>query len=294
MSAIFGMRNNPYIAALQNLSSVGKSTINRHFLLGFFFLFICSYAQATSSVLIEIDRGRTEGFFTKSPVFQRAILIKSSEPTDTALLFFRGYPGIEKIDGLKGHFIRSPLSTQVYTFLKNGIAMVAMDCPTDQWVSCMDNYRSSQEHADDVRSIMAKLRDEHGISQFYLMGHSMGSVSSRWLAKNLGNEIAGSIHSASMNSAPPSGFSNSVLGFPYGSIATPILHVHHENDGCKYTPYSIVKEYAGENLVTVRGGNPEGDPCRIHLHSYDGRENVVAQSIIKWIKTKEVDKVVGE
>jgi len=268
--------------------------MKKYFLLGCLSLFICSHAQATSSVLIEIDRGRTEGFFTKSPVFQRAILIKPTEPTDTALLFFRGYPGIEKIDGLKGHFIHTPLRYQVNTFLTNAIAMVVMDCPTDQWNSCYDSYRSSQEHADDVRSVMTKLSDEHGISKFYLMGHSMGSVSSRWLAKNLGNEIAGSIHSASMNHASPDGYANSVWKFPYKSITTPILHVHHEDDGCRYTPYSIVKDHAGENLVTVRGGNPEGDPCRVHLHSYDGRQDVVAKSIIKWIKTKEVDKVVGE
>jgi len=257
-------------------------------------LFIASHAQAFSSVLIEIDRGRTEGFFTKSPVFQRAILIKPAEPTDTALLFFRGYPGIEKIDGLKGHFIQTPLRYQVKTFLSNGIAMVVMDCPTDQWNSCMDSYRSSQEHADDVRSVMAKLREEHGISKFYLMGHSMGSVSSRWLAKNLGNDIAGSIHSASMNFPSPDGFANSVWRFPYNSIIAPSLHIHHESDGCKFTPYSIVKDYAGANLLTVRGGTPEGDPCRIHLHSYDGCQDVVAEAIVKWIKTGEVGRIVGE
>lgn len=268
--------------------------MKKYFLLCCLSLFITSYAHAISSVLIEIDRGRTEGFFTKSPVSQRAILIKPSEPTDTALLFFRGYPGIEKIDGLKGHSIRPPLSYQVNTFLSNGIAMVVMDCPTDQWDSCMDSYRSSLEHADDVKSVMAKLREGHGISKFYLMGHSMGSVSSRWLAKNLGNEIAGSIHSASMNLPSPDGYASSVWNFPYDSITAPIIHIHHENDGCKYTPYSTVKEYAGDNLISVRGGNPEGDPCRIHLHSYDGREDVVAKSIIKWIKTKEVDKVIGE
>lgn len=268
--------------------------MKKSLLLGCLFLLVCSHAQATSRVLIEIDRGRTSGIFSKSPVFQRAILIKPDDPTDTALLFFRGYPGIEKIDGLQGHFIRAPLARQVSAFLTNGIAMVVMDCPTDQWASCMDNYRSSQEHADDVRSVMARLKDEHGISRFYLMGHSMGSVSSRWLAKNLGNEIAGSIHSGSMNHVPPDGFASSVWKFPYASIVAPILHVHHQNDGCRYTPYSIVKDYAGENLVTVRGGNPQGDPCRIHLHSYDGRQDAVAQSIIKWIKTGEIDRIVGE
>jgi hypothetical protein len=35
-----------------------------------------SLAHAQTDVLIEIDRGRMEGLFTKFPVFQRAILAK--------------------------------------------------------------------------------------------------------------------------------------------------------------------------------------------------------------------------
>ena len=50
-------------------------------------LFGISLAHAQTDVLIEIDRGRTEGFFTKAPVFQRAILAKPAKPTDMAVLF---------------------------------------------------------------------------------------------------------------------------------------------------------------------------------------------------------------
>ena len=57
----------------------------------------------------------------------------------------------------------------------------------------------------------------------------------------------------------------------------------------------LIKGYAGENLVTVRGGTPEGDPCEgIHLHSYRGRERVVVGAIITWIKTGKVERLVGE
>jgi hypothetical protein len=262
-------------------------------------------AHAQADVLIEIDRGRTEGVFTKSPVFQRAILAKPAQPTDTALLYFRGYPGIARIQSVadKQRNLQPFMRMNQRLFAQEGIALVVMDCPTDEWgqppprppTTCFDNYRSSKEHADDVRSVIAKLRDEHGFSKIYLMGHSMGSVSSRWLAKNLGNEISGSIHSASMNKWGRDGFSNSVSGFPYNAIAAPVLHVHNENDACPATPYSMVKEYAGENLLTVRGGVPEGDPCGgTHLHSYQGREELVVRSIISWIKTKKVDRVVGE
>jgi hypothetical protein len=267
-------------------------------------LFCISLAHAQTDVLIEIDRGRTEGLFTKSPVFQRAILAKPAKPTDTALLYFRGYPGISRIQSVadKQRNLQPFMRMNQQIFAEEGIALVIMDCPTDQWgapgprpTGCFDGYRSSKEHADDVRSVIARLRDEHGFSKIFVMGHSMGTVSSRWLAKNLGSEINGSIHSASMNGPSRDGFANSVSGFSYNTIAAPVLHVHNENDACPGTPYSIVKGYAGENLMTVRGGVPGGDPCGgTHLHSFQGREELVVRSIISWIKTKKVDRLVGE
>ena len=267
-------------------------------------LFCISLAHAQTDVLIEIDRGRTEGIFTKSPVFQRAILAKPARPTDTALLFFRGYPGIAKIQSVadKQRNLQPFMRMNQRIFAQEGVALVIMDCPTDQWgvsgprlTSCLDSYRSSKEHADDVRSVIARLRDEHGFSKIFVMGHSFGTISSRWLAKNLGSEINGSIHSASMNGPHRQGHATSLSGFSYDTIAAPILHVHNENDACSYTPYSIVKEYAGENLVTVRGGVPGGDPCGgAHLHSYQGREELVVRSIISWIKTRKVDRLIGE
>ncbi len=261
-------------------------------------------AHAQTDVLIEIDRGRTEGIFTRTPVYQRAILTKPAGPADTALLFFRGFPGIGRIESVKDKlrnligFMR--LNQQL--LYEAGIALVIVDCPTDQWGSpapypttCLDNYRSSPEHADDVRSVIARLRNEHGYSKFYVMGHSMGTISSRWLAKNLGKEIDGSIHSAAMNGSNPRGFASSVSAISYNTIAAPVLHVHNENDACRSTPYAPVKQYARDNLVTVRGGIPEGDPCGgTHLHSHQGREEIVVNAIVKWIKTRQVDALVGE
>ena len=225
---------------------------------------ICvSPARAQTDVLIDIDTGRKEGVFTKSAVFQRAIVAKPARPGDTALLYFRGYPGMAKIESVadKQGNLQPFMRMYQRAFAQQGIALVIMDCPTDQWNSCLDSYRSSKEHADDVRSVIARLRDEHGFSKIFVMGHSFGTISSRWLAKNLGSEISGSIHSASMNGPNPRGYAISLADFSYDALPAPALHVHNENDACPYTPYAIVQKYAGENLVTVRGGVPEGDPC---------------------------------
>src|SRR3977135_3554010 len=87
-------------------------------------------AHAPNDGLIEIDRGRTEGFFTKSPVFQRAILAKPAKPTDTALLFFRGYPGIARIRSVadKQRNLQPFMRMNQRIFEEEGIALVVMDC----------------------------------------------------------------------------------------------------------------------------------------------------------------------
>src|SRR6185295_8248742 len=109
--------------------------------------------------------------FTKSPVFQRAILAKPAQPTDTALLYFRGHPGIARIESTadKSRNLQPFMRVNQAFLAEQGIALVVVDCPTDQWGAaggqhpsgCLDDYRSSSQHADDVRKIIAKLRDEH-------------------------------------------------------------------------------------------------------------------------------------
>lgn len=267
--------------------------------------------QAATFHNINIDTGRTQGLFTKEPVYQRAIMLAKPKPdSDTALLFFRGWPGIwrfnEKTDATRTS-PRGQLMRDVYA--KAGITFVSVDCPTDQWgaevrpgvvvsgppPSCLDNYRQSPQHADDVRKVMQVLREQHGIRNFYIYGHSFGTLSSRWLAKHLGKEITGNIHSASMNTSPQARTGYSVYGFDYASVTAPQLHIHHENDACMGTPYDVVKAYAGNNLVTVRGGLAQGDPCGGgHLHSFEGRDEVVAQTIAQWILDRKLPLVVGE
>lgn len=260
-----------------------------------------AHAQAPTDVLIEVELSRKEG---DKPVLMRAILAKPARPADTALLIFRGIPGYALIrsTGDKMRNLPSFVRPNQRLFSEAGIALVVMDCPTDQWgsaptglaTSCFDDYRSSQTHADDARAVIAKLKNEHGMTKIFVMGHSMGSISSRWLAVNLGNEIAGSIHSASINVPNRLGHYNSVGRIPYAAITAPVLHLHHQDDGCQGTPYSAVKGHAGDRLTTVRGGTGTGDPCLFHLHGYQGREEIASRAIINWIQTGKVEPVIDE
>lgn len=265
--------------------------------LAFILLIFSSSIYAQSDSLIEVKFTRAD---SGEPVFIRAILSKPEKDTDTALLYFRGYPGVARIKTAadKSKNLQPFMRKNQDLFLDSGIALVVMDCSTDKWpyFDCSEPYRLSKEYADDIRSVMKVLREQHKLSKLFIMGHSMGASSSRGLALNLGSEVSGSIHSAAMNNAHPrSDFGGNFSDFPYSSLKAPQVHVHHQDDDCPSTPYSTVKSYAGKNLMTVVGGLGEGDICGGgHYHSYLGREKEVVEAVIKWIKTGQTTPVVGK
>lgn len=274
-----------------------------------FYALVCfnsAIAQTMTPTLLEVNVGRDSGVFSKSPVVQRAILLKPSIPSDTALLFYRGWSGIANIKS-ENDWNRNLnyLKNNTELFAQAGIALVVMDCPSDENsigagntpLGCSDDYRSSMKHADDVRKILSLLREKYGINKFFIMGHSYGAISSKWLAKNLGSEIQGSIHSAAQTVASPRmrAYGYSAESFDMNSLKTPALNIHHGNDQCMYTPYSTVLAYSKNNLATVRGGVPNGDVCGGgHYHSFEGREEISSKAVIKWIKTGQVESNVGE
>lgn len=257
-------------------------------------------------ILLEVDVGRESGFFSKSPVIQRGILLKPSAPSDAALLFYRGWSGIANIK-TENDWKRNLnyLQNNTELFAQAGIALVVMDCPSDENsvapgntpLACNDDYRSSTKHAEDVRKIMAVLKEKYGITKYFVMGHSYGTISSKWLAKNLGTEIQGSIHSAAQTVASPRmrAYGYSAESFDMGSLKAPALNIHHGDDQCIYTPYSTVLAYSKNNLITVKGSIPNGDVCGGgHYHSFEGREEVSSKAIIQWIKSGQFQSSVGE
>jgi hypothetical protein len=89
-------------------------------------------AQTMTPILIEADVGRETGVFSKSPVVQRAILLKPSIPSDTALLFYRGWSGIANIKSENDWYRNlNFLKNNTNLFAQAGISLVVMDCPSE-------------------------------------------------------------------------------------------------------------------------------------------------------------------
>jgi hypothetical protein len=75
-------------------------------------------------------------------------------------------------------------------------------------------------------------------------------------------------------------------GFDFATIPSPLLFVHHVDDGCNETPYASAKRVAERYpLVSVSGGSPpQSKPCQaMSQHGFLGREAQTVDAISKWM-----------
>ena len=62
------------------------------------FGFLINLTCIAQPILIEENLDRMQGIFTKSPVYIRALGWMPEEKTDTAILYFNGWPSISRIE----------------------------------------------------------------------------------------------------------------------------------------------------------------------------------------------------
>lgn len=257
------------------------------------------------STFISISRAQVPVFHevptNRVGVTMNIIIMESEPPMQKVLLVVPGSPGSDGRVMLKS---TTPFDRSVQyfgphkaMFESSGIALVGVGCPTDQWFNkdnCGDDYRSSQQHIDDMNVVVAFLKQRNGFKDFYIFGHSSGGISSRWLSLRMPEQFKGVINSSVMNKSF-GGLANSMSNFDMRAIKIPVLNIAHENDTCGSTPYDLVKKYSNGNLITVRGGEGSGEVCgRLHRHSFAGRQKAVSKAIIKWINTGEVESFISE
>ncbi len=265
------------------------------------FALLCLIAPyAIAKDMVEVKLPRKE--FGRD-VFIRGLLDRSPVSNGKVLLLFRGFPGIVKI-GDTGPSARGPLLQEYFEEMipilsAAGVATVTVDCPTDQWrLKCSDDYRSSQQHAEDVASLVVALKGVGDFNQVYVMGHSYGAVSSHWLSLTMGSTLSGVIHSSTQSKSP--GFVNSDLAasmsrFRNAEVTVPYLYIHHKEDLCDLTPFDYAQRNAKDGaLITVLGGDRSGTACGAgSFHGFAGRRPMVAAALVKWINAREVVPVVG-
>ena len=219
-----------------------------------------------------------------------------------AVLLFAGYPGVLRIrndNGVLRHDLAGNFLIRARRFLNSAQTLtVLVDCPADRLERCDDDYRTSAEHVADIAAVVEAVRRDLGAQQVYIVGTSYGTVSTSFLARGLGDKIAGAVHTATFTDPrrARNAHGQPMRDFDWSQATAPQDFVHHRDDPCDVTRYdSVVARRKAVPLITVEGaGNVRGEPCLAFTqHGFVGRERATMEAIHGWITARKVPAVIG-
>lgn len=242
------------------------------------------------------DAGRAVDIPTRSGVTQRFLLMEAKQPRAVVVLFAGGDGGLRLApDGSMGGLRSNFLVRTRQLFADRGLSVAVIDAPSDRQQSpYLSGWRQSPEHTQDVRLVMAWLRQNLKLP-VWLIGTSRGTQSVAAIATRLADSpdnadnadgiVLTSTILTDRNGRP-------VPAMPLDKLTMPVLVVHHEQDGCALCRYSGIPDLmqkltrvTRKDLQTWRGGIDRGDPCEaMAYHGFNGLDNEVVAAIAAWIK----------
>ena len=176
-------------------------------------------------------------------------------------------------------------------FAHAGFLVAVVDTPSDRVDEY--NWRTSKEHAEDMRLVIAALREMAPVP-VWVVGTSMGTLSAANTAARLTQGGPDGVVLTSSVSVTSQKIGESVKTVKLSDIHVPTLVVRHKDDACKSSPPSegpaIIKALTQANpkeLLTFEGGGPpKSEPCEaLAFHGYIGIEREVVDAIIEWIRS---------
>ncbi len=251
---------------------------------------VSAQAQDLKEELISVDLA--DG---KKQVGVYSNKLGSEKPTRLAVLL-PGYPSVVRpvVEGgimtgskLNGNFL---IRSRGFLVDEN-IASLIVDCQSESGDYCSSSYQASKQRQIDVDKLIAEVRARHpSITEIWLVGTSMGTVSSSFMPVHNPTGYAGAIHTASITEPYARNSYRELGGFDYKKAAASQFFVHHAADPCYLTTYTGAKSITDKYklpLVTVTGGsNFQGNPCNAFTeHGFRGKEKEVMTAIGEIIKT---------
>jgi hypothetical protein len=258
---------------------------------------IAAGAANVSEELISVDldgNKKQVGVYTTSST--------SKNPTRLAVLL-PGYPAVVRPVVENGAMTSSRLSGNFlirsrHFLVDETIASLIVDCQSDSGDYCTSTYQASKQRQEDVDKLIAEVkRRTPSISEVWLIGTSMGTISSSFMPLHNPSAYAGAIHTASITEPYARNSYRELGGFDYKKTAVPQYFIHHAADPCFLTTYagaqSITEKYKVP-LITVTGGsNFKGDPCKAFTeHGFRGKEKDVMRAVGAIIKTGRASQLV--
>ena len=226
----------------------------------------------------------------------------SKNPTRLAVLL-PGYPSVVRPVVENGVMTNSRLSGNFlirsrHFLVDETIASLIVDCRSDSGDYCSSTYQASKQRQEDVDKLIAEVkRLTPSISEVWLIGTSMGTISSSYMPIHNPSGYAGAIHTASITEPYARNSYRELGGFDYKKTAVPQYFVHHVADPCFLTTYTGAKSIADKYkvpLITVTGGSDfKGNACNAFTeHGFRGKEKDVMRNIGAIIKTGRADQLV--
>ena len=175
-------------------------------------------------------------------------------------------------------------------FVNHNVITAIPDVPSDQTKAGMsDEFRLSEQHFSDISAVVDDLKKRFPGLPVFLIGTSRGSVSAAPVGRAFGDGVAGIVLTSSLFLRDRGG--PGLSGFDYTKIKTPVLIVHHTEDGCSVTPYREARKLAETRkypLITVNGGKPPtSGPCDpFSAHGYFGKEPETVDAMVNWMLKK--------
>jgi hypothetical protein len=246
--------------------------------------------------LISVDLGDNKkqvGVYTTSS--------KSKTPTRLAVLL-PGYPSVVRPVVENGAMTNSRLSGNFlirsrHFLVDETIASLIVDCQSDSGDYCSSAYQASKQRQEDIDKLIAEVKTRTpSISEVWLIGTSMGTISSSYMPIHNPKGYAGAIHTASITEPYARNSYRELGGFDYKKTAVPQYFVHHAADPCFLTTYAGAKSITDKYkvpLITVTGGSDfKGDACKAFTeHGFRGKEQEVMRNIGAIIKTGRADQL---
>lgn len=171
------------------------------------------------------------------------------------------------------------------------VASLVVDCRSDSGDRCNSSYQASKQRQEDVDKLIAEVKKRSpSITDVWLVGTSMGTISSSFMPTHNPTGYAGAIHTAVITDPYAKGSYRELGGFDYKKPAAPQFFIHHKSDPCALTTYPSAKaisEKYGVTLITVSGGSGfQGPACEAFTeHGFRGKEKEVMNVITEIIKT---------
>lgn len=169
-------------------------------------------------------------------------------------------------------------------FAQRGVAAAVVDAPSDESAGMSDDFRLGGSHAEDIAKAVADLKKRYPGAPVFLVGTSRGTISAASAGRRLGQSVDGVVLTATLFLA--AGRRPGLSGFDFSAIPSPVLFVHHVDDGCSYTPYSSARRLADRfPVVAVSGGRPaQSKPCEaMSPHGFVGKEAETVDAIVSWM-----------